>query len=278
MRLFLVAAMVLGAVSSVRAADMPDFLRGGFTDGLNHTTTNWQGFYVGGQAGYGSSDENLNGSTNNMVQALIANNVIQQMGVGDWNLNLGKQSAQTSAYGAFAGYNWQWDDVVLGMEASYLHGNFGGSASATQGPLIGGPLTDGNYHSVTVRSTSGIAVSDLATFRGRAGYVYDGSFMPYAFAGFALGNADVTQTVNISERYAPTFTAAESCATALVCTSYGSTNALHNHLAYGYTAGLGIDINLIGGLFFRGEWEYVRLTSTIDTSINTVRAGLGYRF
>jgi outer membrane immunogenic protein len=278
MRLFLVAAMVLGAVSSVRAADMPDFLRGGFTDGLNHTTTNWQGFYVGGQAGYGSSDENLNGSTNNMVQALIANNVIQQMGVGDWNLNLGKQSAQTSAYGAFAGYNWQWDDVVLGMEASYLHGNFGGSASATQGPLIGGPLTDGNYHSVTVRSTSGIAVSDLATFRGRAGYVYDGSFMPYAFAGFALGNADITQTVNISERYAPTFTDAGSCATALVCTSYGSTNALHNHLVYGYTAGLGIDINLIGGLFFRGEWEYVRLTSTIDTSINTVRAGLGYRF
>ena len=277
MRLFLVAAMVLGAVSSAQAADMPDFLRGGFTDGLSHTTTNWQGFYVGGQAGYGSSDENLNGSTNNMVQALIANNVIQQMGVGDWNLNLGKQSARTSAYGGFAGYNWQWDDVVLGMEASYLHGNFGGTASATQGPLIGGPLTDGNYHAVTVKSTSGIAVSDLATFRGRAGYVYD-SFMPYAFAGFALGNADITQSVNITDRYAPTFTAAGSCATALVCASLSSTNALHNHLVYGYTAGLGIDINLIGGLFFRGEWEYVRLTSTIDTSINTVRAGLGYKF
>ena len=33
-----------------------------------------------------------------------------------------KQSARSSAYGAFAGYNWQWDDVVVGLEASYVHG------------------------------------------------------------------------------------------------------------------------------------------------------------
>jgi opacity protein-like surface antigen len=28
----------------------------------------------------------------------------------------------------------------------------------------------------------------------------------------------------------------------------------------------------------RAEWEYVRFTSNVDTSINTVRAGLGYKF
>ena len=38
------------------------------------------------------------------------------------------------------------------------------------------------------------------------------------------------------------------------------------------------DINLIGGLFMRAEWEYIRFTSSIDTNINTVRAGLGYKF
>jgi len=53
---------------------------------------------------------------------------------------------------------------------------------------------------------------------------------------------------------------------------------VHNHLIYGYTAGLGIDINLIGGLFMRAEWEYVRFTAAVDTNINTVRAGLGYKF
>ncbi len=55
-------------------------------------------------------------------------------------------------------------------------------------------------------------------------------------------------------------------------------DAMHNHMIYGYTAGLGIDINLIGGLFMRAEWEYVRFTDQVDTSINTVRAGLGYKF
>jgi opacity protein-like surface antigen len=39
-----------------------------------------------------------------------------------------------------------------------------------------------------------------------------------------------------------------------------------------------MDINLIGGLFMRGEWEYVRFTASVDTSINTVRLGLGYKF
>ena len=57
-----------------------------------------------------------------------------------------------------------------------------------------------------------------------------------------------------------------------------STHVLHNHLIYGYTAGLGVDINLIGGLFLRAEWEYIRFAATVDTSINTVRAGLGYKF
>ena len=57
-----------------------------------------------------------------------------------------------------------------------------------------------------------------------------------------------------------------------------STDALHNHLVYGYSAGLGVDVQLIGGLFLRAEWEYIRFTASVDTSINTVRAGLGYKF
>jgi opacity protein-like surface antigen len=49
-------------------------------------------------------------------------------------------------------------------------------------------------------------------------------------------------------------------------------------LIYGYSAGLGVDVMLIAGLFMRAEWEYVRFSSSIDTQINTVRAGLGYKF
>jgi len=35
---------------------------------------------------------------------------------------------------------------------------------------------------------------------------------------------------------------------------------------------------LISCLFLRAEWEYVRWATVIDTSVNTVRLGLGYKF
>src|ERR1700732_134744 len=130
MRKILLAAVMFGAVSAAHAADLPDLpiLRGGFSDGVP-TRVNWQGFYIGGQAGYGSSDENFNGSTSNMVAALLANNIIEsEMGVSRWNLGLGKQSARSSVFGGFAGYNSQWEDAVHGLEASFLTGTFGCAA------------------------------------------------------------------------------------------------------------------------------------------------------
>ena len=49
-------------------------------------------------------------------------------------------------------------------------------------------------------------------------------------------------------------------------------------LIYGYTAGAGFDVMLTGGLFARAEYEYRRITSTFDSTVNTVRLGLGYKF
>jgi outer membrane immunogenic protein len=283
MRRLLLAAMMFGAASGAQAADMPDFpaLRGGFTDGLNTTRVNWQGFYIGGQAGYGSSDENFNGSTGNMIAALLANTSIEAgMQVSQWNLGLGKQSARTSGFGGFAGYNSQWDDVVIGVEASYLHGAFGGTSTATKSLATGAPLSDGFFHSVTATSQAAISISDMATFRGRAGYAV-GSFLPYVFGGVALGQADITRTVTVDDHYARNFaTAVASCSSspAPFCVPMVANQAQHGHLIYGYSGGLGVDVNLVGGLFLRAEWEYIRFTSQIDTSINTVRAGLGYKF
>ena len=285
MRAIGLALLMIGAASCAEAADMPDLpvLRGSFVDGLNSSRVNWRGFYVGGQAGYGSSDENFKGSTKDMIASLLENTAIEsEMQVSQWDLGMGKQSSRSAGFGGFAGYSWQWDDVVLGLEASYLHGNFGGSSTGARA-LVAGPLSDTMYHAVTSTSTSSIAISDMATFRGRAAYAY-GSFLPYVFGGFALGKADISRTAIVDDHYAPTF--AEAVAPCPIspaagppyCVTLTATEAQHGHLIYGYTGGLGMDINLIGGLFMRAEWEYVRFTAKVDTSINTVRAGLGYKF
>jgi len=269
-----VAALMTGAVSGAHAADLSDLpiLRGSFSEGLSASHVNWEGFYAGGQGGYGSSDENFNGSTTNMIATLVDSNVIQQMSVAQWNLGLGKESARSSSYGAFAGYNWQWEDVVLGLEASYLHGSFGGATSASKELVSSSALSDGFFHDVLATSAASISITDMATFRGRAAYAW-GCFLPYAFGGLALGNADITRSATINDAVSLTALGAF-----IPLQPLSSTNVQHNHLIYGYSAGLGVDVNLVGGLFMRAEWEYTRFAASVDTSINTVRAGLGYKF
>src|ERR1700682_241247 len=75
MRGFVLAAVMFGAASGAQAADMPDLpiLRGALTDGL--TTVNWQGYYIGGQWGYGSSDVDFRRvpSTAPLLQVLLLN-------------------------------------------------------------------------------------------------------------------------------------------------------------------------------------------------------------
>ncbi len=270
MRRFLLVTMMFGMAANAHAADMPDYLRVSLSGPA--PAVNWQGFYIGGQAGYGSSDESFSGSNANMLDALLDHNVIEEMQVSQWNLGLGKQSARSSAFGGFTGYNWQWDDVVLGLEASYVHGSFGGSSQASKALISGTALSDSLFHSVAVDSSASISISDMATFRGRAGYAW-GGFLPYVFGGFALGNADISRSVIVHDSVSATL-----AGPFVPLGTLQATDAVHNHLIYGYSAGLGFDMNLVGGLFLRGEWEYVRFTSAVDTSINTVRAGIGYKF
>jgi outer membrane immunogenic protein len=275
MRSLVLAVVMSCVVSAAHAADLPDLpiLRGGLTEGLSKSNVNWEGYYIGAQGGYGSSDENFNGSTSTMTAAVLANTLIEsEMQVSSWNSNLGKQSARAAGYGAFAGYNSQWDDVVLGVEGSYLHGNYGGTASSSRSLVSANALSDGLFHHVTSSQSSQISISDMATIRGRAGYAM-GCFLPYAFFGLALGNADIGQTVTVQD-----FTSTTIGGPLTRIQPLSADNLVHNHLIYGYTAGLGVDVNLIGGLFARAEYEYVRFTTNVDTSINTVRAGLGYKF
>ena len=279
MRKVLLAAAMFALSASAQAADMPDYLRGSL--GGYTPVNNWQGFYVGGQYGYGSSDAHFSGSNTSMLSALIANSDLVSMGVAGWNLQLAGVSQRSSGYGAFTGYNWQWDDVVLGLEASYLHGSFGGTSSAQAGPIVTStPLSDGTYHNVTVVSSDSIGITDMATFRARAGYAY-GIFLPYMFGGLALGNGNISQSVAVQDNWGTTLNQAIGrCGSGggPICASLAADNTLHNHLIYGYTAGLGVDIKLVGGLFMRAEWEYARFVDQIEVNMNTVRAGLGYKF
>ena len=278
MRRLLLVAAIWGAATAAHAADMPDLpaLRGGFTDGVAARTVNWEGFYVGGQGGYGSSDARLATANQGLISDILTNTAVNDsLHVSSWNLPQADVSSRSAAFGVFGGYNAQWDDVVLGLEVSYVHGKFGASSVAhmdrnSSAPY---PTTPPLYFNADVTSTAAISITDMATFRGRAAYAW-GCFLPYVFGGFALGNANITRSVVVTSTTSPNIQGPYDQPDG---TFIGSAD-LHNHLVYGYSLGLGVDMNLTGNLFMRAEWEYARFVNQVDTTINTARLGLGYKF
>jgi outer membrane immunogenic protein len=274
MRRFLLAAMMFGAVTGARAADLSDIpiLRGSYTDGLSSPPANWQGVYIGGQGGYGTSNMNFSGSSSTVAAHLLSGlEMEQEQQVSQWPL-MGKVSVHGQGFGGFAGYNAQWQDVVLGVELNYLHGKFGGSTTDSMSRFF--TLSSGYTDSVTYQATSQIAISDMGTLRARAGYAW-GAFLPYAFGGVALGQANIIRSAHI---FGTQVNAAAAPGFQNVPFDLSASDSMNSHLIYGYSFGLGVDVQLISCLFLRAEWEYVRFTSVVDTSVNTGRIGLGYKF
>ena len=66
----------------------------------------------------------------------------------------------------------------------------------------------------------------------------------------------------------------------LVPGNSGSQSQARTNYVPGWTGGLGVEYAVWGGLFVRGEWEYTKFLSIMNTSLsmNNVRAAIGYKF
>jgi opacity protein-like surface antigen len=258
MRRFVLAAMMFGAVSGAHAADMPDFLRGSLPAEPVGPRANWQGYYVGGQAAYGSVASNPSSSLNSDLQSTFRAPTVPPGLFYNWT-GLGQAHGSDVGYGGFAGYNSQWDEVVIGIEGNYLHSGLKAYTTATGVTYAGIPPA----LATVTHSNASINLTDFGSARFRAGYVI-GCFLPYVYGGAGLGSQTVQRDISATPGPDPL---------------YGpmSSNA-RTKLVYGYSAGVGVDVMLMGGLFMRAEYEYQRITSTIESNINSARLGIGYKF
>src|SRR6266567_3707980 len=106
MRRLLLAAMMCGAVTAAHAADLSDLpiLRGSYTEGLSKSNRNWDGWYVGGQAGYSSANmdfsQSLTGLTNFIFRDSVLETPTSQLSA------LGRANPQATGFGGFVGRNW----------------------------------------------------------------------------------------------------------------------------------------------------------------------------
>ncbi len=279
-KVFIVASVASVAFASQAMAQ--DTLRGSYVTGPQYYQ--WDGFYLGGQVGYTNADAKFSGSTQSLTDYILRNSTIQD-NVSDWT-TLPNGSTNGGSYGGFIGYNWQWDDIVVGVEANYSRMSLNKSSGDSLSRSFidnAGALPGYNYnYSVTVAGNTSVKLTDLATFRARAGWAV-GSLLPYGFIGFAVARADVTSNASVSGTLNAVCDGSVSPCTdfsgPLVLSSPQSTSR-KGVFTYGGSVGLGFDWALSQNLFVRGEWELVQLQDVegVDLRINTARAAVGLKF
>jgi len=269
MRRLVLAAMMVGVAHGALAADLPDLpvLRGFVSDAPRNVGTNWQGFYVGGQAGFGNADMNFANTNNGLIETVTANPIFQQAQFPAFP-PLGRVStSKSTGFGGFFGYNAQWDNAVVGLDVSYLHATVKGSATADFETLSqqGASMIDTHTD-----STASLTLTDFGSLRIRGGWAI-GNFLPYAFGGIGLGVADITRRISVTQT-----ASINGNITGAVTVPWNQNQS--SHFVSGYAFGVGLDTMLLANLFLRLEYEYLRVSTAVDVNVNTVHAGLGYKF
>lgn len=231
----------------------------------------WTGFYVGGNVGgqWGSADATTTTVYDpSLAGYFAASSVTAINGVGSQRFN---SSGVTG--GLTAGYNWQVNNAVFGLEGDFNYFGFKGSTSGSALYPCCAPT------GFTVSSS--VSADWLATIRGRIGFLATPSWLLYATGGAAI--ADVRGDFTFTDTWGP-------------ATESGSIRDTR----LGWTAGLGGEYAVGNGWSLKAEYLYVDLgrasvtsanltslgvtspgnpfTHSVDIKSNIVRVGVNYKF
>lgn len=282
-----VSMLTLGAAE---AADMPElddsFLRGSFAPQLSPPSyMNWGGIYFGGTLGMSSATVDYSDSLSSLTSYILRDSILQNEVSGLHTM--GRESRTHSNFGAFLGYNYQLSDpLIIGLEANYTRLDLESSAQDGLTRIIQNdsqaPSGHHYYYTTTVTGNASVRIKDFATLRARAGWEI-GQFLPYAFGGLAIGRADYYRTATVSYTTEDKPDPTDPPTPPDPPPDFGpvsNTDTQSNGIAYGFAAGLGVDVSILPNVFLRAEWEYVQFAPIhdIQVNINTGRVGIGLKF
>jgi outer membrane immunogenic protein len=263
--ILLILLLILGMASPALAADYDlPILRGSSQPPAPVVTvgpatfTRWSGFYFGGNVSLGSATSDFSTATRPLVQFSLQHTTVESSDHPSDFQVLGRGSAVAAGGGAFLGYNTQWQDLILGVEATYTHVNLNTTASSVPNG-VGRFFPDVNT-AVNVSASGNLDLTDYGTARGRAGYVI-GNFLPYGFLGMAVGRASYSvNTASLVQQTSNNVTQ-----TFLFTNGAGQTNARRTWTP---------------NILVRGEFEFVQFApiSNIAVSVASGRVGAGFKF
>ena len=226
---------------------------------------NWTGWYVGLNAGYGNNYQDTTVAGVDPISSLV----VQSGAVP------GAMSAQQSGWlgGGQIGYNWQYSQIVFGIETDIQFADVKGSATQvlTTGP-IGLPAS--------LTSTTQTNLDWFGTLRARAGFLVSDRALLYATGGLAYGSVDHGASAVLQTPFG------------IAGSAIGNTSDVKT----GWTLGAGMEYALLPNITLKAEYLYVDLgnigssytanilgtnisfASNQDLSYHFVRGGLNVRF
>lgn len=231
-RIALVAATALLAAfaQGAHAADMSvtPFFRGSpVVIGYN-----WQGYYVGANIGWSRASSDISWSPNPTGFLTLGPGGTLLSDVGPISsASKNTLSSNGAAGGIQTGYNWQWGNVVAGIEGDVTFMRNNANLSSALPP----PAASFTSLSESAR------LAWLITVRPRLGYAWD-NWLFYVTGGWAMGKAVFSDALLPSDG-AP----------------IGTT--LSRELN-GWTVGAGVEYGLVSGWTLKAEYLYTDLGST----------------
>jgi opacity protein-like surface antigen len=240
----------------------------------------WSGFYFGGHVGAAHANVNFGNAAGDLIANILRHTRLEsEFHPSEWS-NLPRGHDRSGMWGGFAGYNTQWEDAVIGVDATYNRLSLAASSTDAISRIV--TMDDFNY-AVTVISGANYSITDLATFRFRGGWAF-GQFMPYATAGVAVARGSYFKFASVGypePTYAlpppipPEQPPPTPPAFGPVTESSGRTNAY----IFGYAFGGGADFAIMPNVFLRAEYEFVMLpVSGMKMQLHTGRVGGGIKF
>lgn len=314
----LLAGFTLGVVTPAAAADLDYGVLRGPDYEPAIPVIDWSGVYVGGHGGYTSAALGFR----NVFQPLVAKALIGTTAESEFNASSllipHSQRVEGGSFGAYAGFNYQFDDAVIGIEADYTRFE---KIGATADSVTRFKTTADNFlETVSLSGLSSTKIEEYGTIRARGGYAF-GNFLPYITGGVAIGRAQVTDqvTVNNYGYNQATYKANVATANSAITTTtdpagnvvttvkpaiptyvdnygYSTFNQTNpekstvapgkvvtqstNKTVAGIALGAGLEYALTQNIVLRGEYQYV-LFNDFDghkVNLNTVRGGAAVKF
>lgn len=267
----LIIAVGLGAlISNALAADYDGPVLRGSDTFIPATPQyfSWQGIYAGGEAGYGNAVADFTTATDPLVAYALRNSTVED--VATFQV-LGPANTSAAGFGAFVGYNMQWDSAVLGVELEYNYSPFNITSPVAPIARSNVPGTDGSLNDIEITGSSSMKIIDYSVLRGRAGWAVE-NLLPYATFGVAIGRANIATSATVF--------GLDTSAIPEIPFSFTQSQTKNSQLLYGYAAGGGLDAALGRTLFARAEYEYISFSPVqgIAAHINETRLGLGVKF